>query len=71
MIIVIPEQAIDSNITRLTNQLWKLIPMRENNENWLEHLDSLYVELAGLSEIVDNANEKLLVLLSKIKGLRV
>ena len=23
------------NIRRLTNQLWKLIPMRENKENWL------------------------------------
>jgi hypothetical protein len=23
------------NINRLTNQLWKLIPMRENEENWI------------------------------------
>jgi hypothetical protein len=22
------------NVRRLTNQLWKLIPMRENNEDW-------------------------------------
>jgi hypothetical protein len=25
----------DRDINRLTNQLWKLIPMRENEENWL------------------------------------
>ena len=25
---------ISVNINRLTNQLWKLIPMRENNEDW-------------------------------------
>ena len=25
---------INTNIKRLTNQLWKLIPMRENNEDW-------------------------------------
>jgi len=30
----IPEDNINSNINRLTNQLWKLIPMRENGENW-------------------------------------
>jgi hypothetical protein len=28
------KETIQSNINRLTNQLWKLIPMRENNENW-------------------------------------
>jgi hypothetical protein len=25
---------IQVNVQRLTNQLWKLIPMRENNEDW-------------------------------------
>jgi hypothetical protein len=25
---------IQVNVHRLTNQLWKLIPMRENNEDW-------------------------------------
>jgi hypothetical protein len=28
------QDVIVKNITRLTNQLWKLIPMRENNEDW-------------------------------------
>jgi hypothetical protein len=35
MIIVIPNIVVTSDINRLTNQLWKLIPMRENKENWL------------------------------------
>jgi hypothetical protein len=26
---------LEVNINRLTNQLWKLIPMREHEENWL------------------------------------
>ena len=25
---------IKTNVRRLTNQLWKLIPMREHNEDW-------------------------------------
>ena len=25
---------IKVNVRRLTNQLWKLIPMREHNEDW-------------------------------------
>ena len=34
MIIVVPTEIVETNINRLTNQLWKLIPMRENEENW-------------------------------------
>ena len=29
----IPEGSLKSDINRLTNQLWKLIPMRENEED--------------------------------------
>ena len=29
-----PIEVIELNIKRLTNQLWKLIPMRENGEDW-------------------------------------
>jgi hypothetical protein len=28
------EEEINKEIIRLTNQMWKLIPMRENNEAW-------------------------------------
>ena len=45
--------------------------MRENQENWPDHLDSLVVELAGLNELSSNTSEKFLILLSKLKGLRV
>ena len=31
---------IEKNIKRLTNQLWKLIPMRENEEDWKRQLDN-------------------------------
>jgi hypothetical protein len=45
--------------------------MRENQENWLAHLDSLVIELAGLNELSSNTDEKFLILLSKLKGLKV
>ena len=71
MTIVIPTAVVISDVNRLTNQLWKLIPMRENQENWLMHLDSLIIELAGLNELSSNADEKFLILLSKLKGLKI
>ena len=71
MIIIIPDSAITADINRLTNQMWKLIPMRENKENWLGQLESLIIEVAGLNALVNNTEEKFLILLSKLKGLEV
>jgi hypothetical protein len=51
--------------------MWKLIPMRENKENWLGQLESLIIEVAGLNALVNNTEEKFLILLSKLKGLKV
>ena len=33
--IELKELDIKKNVQRLTNQMWKLIPMRENEEDWL------------------------------------
>ena len=66
----ISRESFSSDINRLTNQLWKLIPMKENGENWLEQLNTVIIEIRGLSEIFAS-NDKFLILLSKLEGLRV
>ena len=55
---------------RLTNQLWKLIPMKEHEEDWQKQLDTVILEIAGLNEILI-FTPSLLTLLSKLEGLRV
>ena len=65
-----PEETISKNITRLTNQMWKLIPMRENEENWEKQLETVIVEVVGLNEIFVMCTT-FLQLLSKLEGLRV
>ena len=57
------------NICRLTNQLWKLIPMKEHNEDWTKQLDTVIIELVGLNELFSN-KLNLLQLLSKLEGLK-
>ena len=49
--ITFSREAIIKNIQRLTNQLWKCIPMRENDEDWEKQLDTVKIEIAGLSEM--------------------
>ena len=60
---------IEKNIKRLTNQLWKLIPMRENNEDWIKQLETVIIEIAGLNEIFIDPH--FLQLLSKLEGMRL
>ena len=60
---------ININVRRLTNQLWKLIPMREHEENWVKQLDTVIIEIAGLNQIF--IEPQFLQLLSKLEGLKV
>lgn len=62
---------LSANINRLTNQLWKLIPMREHEENWQGQLDNVILEIAGLKSLIMKEDIEFLVLLSKLEGLRV
>ena len=65
----IPEEDVNKNVRRLTNQLWKLIPMREHEEDWQKQLDSVILEIAGLNEIF--MGSAFLQTLSKLEALRI
>ena len=65
----ISKELVQTNINRLTNQLWKLIPMRENEENWRKQLDTVTLEVVGLNEIF-LSYPQFLQLLSKLEGLQ-
>ena len=63
------QEDINRNVRRLTNQFWKLIPMREHEEDWSKQLDTVAIELAGMNEIF--IHSQLLPLLCKLEGLKV
>lgn len=63
------EEVIKKDVQRLTNQLWKLIPMREHQEDWQKQLDTVVIEIAGLNEIF--MGPTFLQLLSKLEGLKI
>ena len=48
------QEDIEINVRRLTNQLWKLIPMREHKENWTKQLETVTLEIAGMNKIFMN-----------------
>ena len=54
------------DLRRLINQIWKLLPMRENEENWQKQLESVLIELRGL-HIMFGDQLDFLILLSKLE----
>lgn len=63
-------EIIQKDVIRLTNQIWKLIPMREHEEDWKKQLDTVIIEIAGLNEIFI-CEPQFLQILSKLEGLKV
>lgn len=61
-------RAKEKDMQRLINQLWKLIPMREHDEDWSSHLFNLIEEIAGLADLYRDKPEGL-ALVSKLEGL--
>ena len=64
----IPNELFNKNITRLTNQLWKLIPMREHEEDWKKQLNTVIIEIAGMNELLIYKSEGF-QLLTKLEGM--
>lgn len=63
---------IERYITRLINQTYKLLPLREEEENWRGQLDTVIEELNGM-RIYFNQNQDndlLFLLLCKLSGLK-
>lgn len=65
----IDNQAISSNLHRLVNQIYKLLPIREEGTDWHKPLETITEELAGMDEVLIGKHEILFPLLCKLEGL--
>ena len=50
--ISISQQDIKNNLQRLINQIYKLLPIREEGANWQKPLSTIIVELTGMGELI-------------------
>ena len=67
--IEIDTAAINENIKRLTNQIYKLLPNREENADWQTPLTTIIEEIGGMNRLVIGHQETLFMLLCKLEGL--
>lgn len=68
--ITIANSSITNERKRLISQIWKLIPMREHDEDWQSHLITVTEEIAGLGKVLlVSEDPNFLILLAKLEGL--
>lgn len=64
-------KAVSKNLIRLINQIYRLLPVREENGDWQKPLDTIIQEFCGLCSILYDYQEKLFQILCKLEGLKV
>jgi hypothetical protein len=67
----IDNEAIVVNLKRITNQVYKLLPSREEGADWEKPLSTLIEEIAGMDRLLVGHHEILFPLLCKLEGLFV
>lgn len=65
----IDNSAIIVNLKRITNQVYKLLPSREEGADWEKPLTTLIEEIAGMSRLLVGQHDILFPLLCKLEGL--
>lgn len=64
----IDKSAILNNLIRITNQIFKLLPSREEGGDWQSPLNNLIIEIGGMAELLEDQTA-LFSLLCKLEAL--
>lgn len=68
---IINNSAIDDNLKRITNQIYRLLPVREEGGEWKKSLITLIEELSGMDSLLIDQHTILFSLLCKLEGLLI
>ena len=63
---------IKTDIKRIINQVYKLLPLREEGQNWQKPLQTIIEQLAGMQRLFSGQQEQsFLILLCKLEGMNI
>ena len=68
--IIIQKENLQKNLKRLINQIYKLLPMREEGGDWQKPLETIIEEFAGMNRLIlSDYDHVIFSLLCKLEGL--
>ena len=65
----IKDDIIRKDIKRIINQVYKLLPMREEHSEWEKPLETIMIELSGMQRLFEGQQELFFPLICKLEGL--
>lgn len=63
-------KAVGENLFRIGNQIFKLLPLREEEKDWEKPLETVSLEVLGMSNLFPDQKD-LVALVCKLEGLKV
>lgn len=66
----ITKDTFKKNVNRLVNQIYKLLPNREEGGDWIKPLETIIEELSGMSSLIQDHQNLFFSLLCKLEGLK-
>lgn len=61
---------VQNDIKRIVNQIYKLLPMREEKKDWQKPLQTIIQELAGMKRLfLGQQEQSFFILLCKLEGM--
>ena len=65
----IDKKAVEASLTRIVNQIYKLLPDREEGIDWKAPLETIIIELSGMDRLLVDQHATFFPLLCKLEGL--
>ena len=62
-------EAVRGNLKRITNQIYRLLPLREEKGEWKLPLQTIMEELSGMNFLIFNQETLFFSILCKLQGL--
>lgn len=63
------QSIIKNDIKKIINQVYKLLPLREENSNWKKPLETIIQQLVGMKRLFLKDEQNFFVLLCKLEGM--
>ena len=67
--ITVHQNTIENSFKRIINQVYKLLPLREEGKNWEKPLRTIIEQLAGMSRLIGDQDQLYFSILCKMEGL--
>lgn len=68
--ITLSRTIVQNDIKRIVNQIYKLLPLREENKDWQKPLQTIIEELAGMKRLfLGQQEQSFFILLCKLEGI--